>query len=221
MKKLAIFDFDGTLLMKDTLPILAQDWRRQRKSRFNYMLMYATIWPCLLGYKLKLLSRDSFRYLAVASFRRLFRRMTLIDIQTFFDHAYDSLQINFNPLVLKALQDSIKEGYIPILVSGAYSQLLGTVARRLGIDLYIGTEMEFRDGFFDHRLPQEVVEGPLKLEILMNRLWGEEIDWPGSRSYGNSFLDIPIMEVTGAPVAVNPDIRLRAHAEKLGWSIID
>lgn len=221
MQKLAIFDFDGTLLMKDTLPILALEWRRQHRSRLNYLLMYSAILPCMLGYKLRIVSRDSFRYLALTSFRQLFRRMTPAEIEAFFDNAYEGLQPYFNPLVLTAIHDSTSNGYKAVLVSGAYSQLLRSVAKNLGIDLYVGSEMTFREGVFDHRAQQGVIEGQLKLDMLLDGLRGEEIDWLGSRSYGNSFSDIPIMEVAGEPVAVNPDSRLREHALKHGWSILD
>ena len=39
--------------------------------------------------------------------------------------------------------------------------------------------------------------------------------------YTDSFADLPVMEVVKTPVAVNPDPRLRRHAVRRGWSVVD
>jgi HAD superfamily hydrolase (TIGR01490 family) len=39
--------------------------------------------------------------------------------------------------------------------------------------------------------------------------------------YTDSFSDLPVMEAVGTPVAVNPDPRLRRHAARKGWRIVD
>jgi phosphoserine phosphatase len=38
--------------------------------------------------------------------------------------------------------------------------------------------------------------------------------------YSDSFNDIPLLEVAGQAIAVDPDDTLRAHARTKGWSII-
>lgn len=39
--------------------------------------------------------------------------------------------------------------------------------------------------------------------------------------YTDSFTDLPVMEVVGRPVAVNPDGRLKRAALKRGWPVVD
>jgi phosphoserine phosphatase len=39
--------------------------------------------------------------------------------------------------------------------------------------------------------------------------------------YTDSMSDVSLLEKVGHPVAVNPDRRLRAHAKKRGWAVMD
>jgi phosphoserine phosphatase len=39
--------------------------------------------------------------------------------------------------------------------------------------------------------------------------------------YSDSFSDLPLLGRVSTPVAVRPDERLRAHALRLGWRILD
>ncbi|MEK9996108.1 MAG: HAD-IB family hydrolase, partial [Halieaceae bacterium] len=38
--------------------------------------------------------------------------------------------------------------------------------------------------------------------------------------YSDSHNDLPLLQNVGHPVAVDPDARLRAHAEQAGWPVI-
>jgi len=42
----------------------------------------------------------------------------------------------------------------------------------------------------------------------------------GRYYYGDSVVDIPIMEAVGYPVAINPMEELKEFAQKKGWPII-
>jgi len=218
--KLAIFDFDGTLLMSDTLPALAREWVKQNRPLMNYIIMYLSMIPWLIGYKIGLLSRERFRYLAIVSFNRIYYKMTDQEINDFFEGAYAGLSALFNPLVLDELQASIAQGYCCVLVSGAYTALLQVVARYLGIDMVIGSDMAFKDGVFDHSKKPAVIEGEGKLELLKKVIVWESVDWPASRSYGNSYSDREVMEIVGEPVAVNPESRLLIHALQHKWRVL-
>jgi HAD superfamily phosphoserine phosphatase-like hydrolase len=218
--KLAIFDFDGTLLMTDTLPALAKEWTKQHLPRMNYYIMYLSIIPLLIGHKMGLLSRERFRYLAVVSFNRIYHKMTRQEIGDFFEGAYAGLAAQFNPAVLHELQEAISQGYCCVLVSGAYTDLLQVIAKYLAIDMVVGSEMAFKDGIFDLSKKPAIVEGQGKLELLKRAIGGESIDWQASRSYGNSYSDLEVMEIVGEPVAVNPEPRLLAHALDNQWRVI-
>ena len=46
-------------------------------------------------------------------------------------------------------------------------------------------------------------------------------DLSQSYSYSDSSTDLPMLEVVGHPVAVNPDAALRAVAADRGWPVLD
>lgn len=218
--KLAIFDFDGTLLMTDTLPALAREWTRQKLPRMNYMAMYASVMPLLLAYKIGLLTGERFKHLVITNFNRIYYKMTRQEITDFFERAYAGLSKLFNPMVVSELQTAVAEGYRCVLVSGAYTDLLQVIAKNLGFDLVIGCDMAFKEGIYNRRQKPAFVEGGEKLEQLKKAIKWESVDWQASRSYGNSYSDLEIMQIVGEPVAVNPEPILLAHALQHKWRIL-
>ena len=54
------------------------------------------------------------------------------------------------------------------------------------------------------------------------RLWVElgTADLSGATAYSDSMSDLPLLTAAGAPVAVNPDRRLRREARTQGWPVL-
>ena len=48
----------------------------------------------------------------------------------------------------------------------------------------------------------------------------DDILWPQSYAYADSYTDVPLLERVGHPVAVYPDPQLAAHAQIWDWQII-
>lgn len=57
----------------------------------------------------------------------------------------------------------------------------------------------------------------------VSKEWADanDIDLAQCYFYTDSMSDVMLMENVGFPVAVNPDARLRAHAQQKGWEIQD
>lgn len=218
--KLAIFDFDGTLLINDTLPALGKEWNRQKRSRTRYIITLLSIAPVLLLYKAKFIPRESMKGLAFKRFNRLFNKMTQKEIEEFFLQAYPELCNMFNVLVLQEIYRAQEQGFHCVLLSGAYSDLLRIVARELGIDTAIGAELVYNDGVFDHKGDTPFIDGKSKRSLLLDAFSGEEIDWAASRAFGDSYGDVWVMELVGERVAVNPDPQLLVYAQKNSWQVI-
>jgi len=47
------------------------------------------------------------------------------------------------------------------------------------------------------------------------------VDLALSHFYSDSMSDVLLLEMVGHPVVVNPDPRLRKHAEERNWPIVD
>ena len=61
-----------------------------------------------------------------------------------------------------------------------------------------------------------------ELEALAARLAAEHgVDLADCHAYGDSISDLPLLELVGHPVAVNPDFRLAREARRRGWGVVD
>lgn len=218
--KLAIFDFDGTLLMNDTLPCLGKEWLRQKRSRTRYMKILLSVFPVLLLYKARLISRETMKGMAFRRFNRLYIKMTRQEIEEFFLQSYPQLYKQFNSLVLEEIKLAQEQGFHCVLLSGAYLELLKIVSRELKIDTVIGAQLAYKDDVFDHKGETPFIDGMSKRSLLMQAYANAEVDWKASKAFGDSFADICILETVGEKVAVNPDLELLSHAQKNNWRVV-
>jgi len=84
--KLAIFDFDGTLFPKDTLPFLLRQWKKKKYSNRKYIKTYVSEIFLYFKYKLGMgsnLSREQIRSLAIQRFNRIFEGMSKQEVWDF------------------------------------------------------------------------------------------------------------------------------------------
>ncbi|NLO22046.1 MAG: HAD-IB family phosphatase [Syntrophomonadaceae bacterium] len=218
--KLAIFDFDGTLFLKDTLFFLAEEWLRQGKSRLKYISIYLSIMPVFIMYKLGLVSRAHMKYQAMTKFQRIFAGLSQSQIGDFFQQTKPHLSRYYNPQVLAEIKKAQAQRFHLVLLSGAYSMLLEQVAQDLKLDTVIGAELYFKDGTIDYRREISFVDGINKLNLLQEVFAEQEVDWLASRSYGDSFDDLLALEVAGERVAVNPETRLLDYARDNDWRVL-
>lgn len=221
--KLAIFDFDGTLFPNDTLAFLLSQWKKQGYSKKKY---YNTIIPVALlylkyktGMKSKY-TREEMRLIAMDRFNRIFIGMSEAEVKAFLDECFEPIKNRLYPTIVAELKRTQENGYHTILLSGAYRNVLESLADHLNVDTLIGTKMHFKDGMFDPDMPLEVVSGPLKYEKIKMHFKDEEIDWETSTAYADSLSDLTILEAVGKPIAVDPDDELKKIATERNWHII-
>jgi len=99
------------------------------------------------------------------------------------------------------------------IASSVVDPFIEPFARRIGAQVS-GTPVEIRDGRL--RMVGELVADEKKVEQILNRLGVKRVDY----AYGDTHLDIPLLEHAEHPVAVYPDKKLKAVALERGWEII-
>ncbi|MDD2510342.1 MAG: HAD family hydrolase [Syntrophomonas sp.] len=218
--KLAIFDFDGTLLSRDTLPCLGREWLRQKRSKLCYILVYLSIVPDLLWYRMGLISREGMKAGAFRKFNYLFSGMNAEEIKIFFHQAYPGLRKHFNSRIIKEIDLARSQGYHCVLLSGSYSELMKMVAADLGLDTVIAARLAFKDGIFDPEGDTPFIDGESKCSLLKETFAGQEVHWKASRCFADSVADVKVMGMVGEPVAVNPDPGLLSHAMQEDWRVL-
>lgn len=220
--KLAIFDFDGTLIEINSLPFLLKTWSMLGYSKSRQLSMYMRIGGLYIRYKLGLNGRMTTEELKKKGFQKftyIFKGMTEEQIKEFFSKSSKFMLNKLNEKVIKEVRKAKKEGYHTVLLSGFYQQLLECIAYYIGIDKTLGTTLHYKDGIIQEKKPLSIRTGKCKVTRIKEEF--PDADFKNSLSYADSISDLELMELVGNPVAVSPDETLNAIAVEREWRIIE
>jgi HAD superfamily hydrolase (TIGR01490 family) len=107
------------------------------------------------------------------------------------------------------------------VVSASPEEFVTPIARMVGIDRVIATKIR-TDGLGRYVPELELyVMGPGKAQAMRDVAERDGIDLDASFAYTDSHTDLPMLEVVGNPVAVNPERELREIAEERDWPILE
>ncbi|HEX6947244.1 MAG TPA: HAD family phosphatase [Acidimicrobiia bacterium] len=106
------------------------------------------------------------------------------------------------------------------IVSASPQPLVEPLAASLGMTGAIGTKGEIVDGHYTGNLDGPFVYGPGKAEAVEKLAHDRGYDLALCYAYSDSVSDLPMLELVGHPVAVNPDAELAAIARQRGWPIV-
>jgi HAD superfamily hydrolase (TIGR01490 family) len=106
------------------------------------------------------------------------------------------------------------------IVSASPIELVDPLAKALGMTGGIATRSEVRDGRYTGQLDGPFVYGEGKREAIQTLADERGYDLRLSYSYSDSASDLPMMEMVGHPVAVNPDRPLESVAHQRGWPLV-
>lgn len=94
------------------------------------------------------------------------------------------------------------------------------IAEALGVADIIGSEAEIVDGHYTGEPAGTPCFQEGKVILLKERLAANGLSLAGSTFYSDSHNDLPLLRLVDRPVAVDPDDRLRAEAERQGWPVV-
>ena len=106
-----------------------------------------------------------------------------------------------------------EEGAQVYIASSVVEPFIEPFARRIGAQV-IGTPTEIVGGRL--RASGDLAAKERKIEQVLSRLGVDRLDV----AYGDTWMDIPLLEHADHPVAVYPDEKLKALAKERGWEII-
>lgn len=176
--------------------------------------------PPYIGYKLKLVPEAVMREKSMQAYLSAFHQLSELELTDYFREVADKMKDNFNPDVKHRMQQHAEQGDFVMLVSGAFTPLLNAVTEDLPVDRVIGTHVTYPNGALDKRSPVRHIQSERKIEEIKAALGDREIDWNDSFAYSDSVSDLPILELAGNAVAVQPDDKLRTIAAERGWEIM-
>ncbi|MER2099221.1 MAG: HAD family hydrolase [Pseudomonas qingdaonensis] len=116
----------------------------------------------------------------------------------------------------RTIAEHRKAGDRILVISASGVHLVGPIASRLGIDEYLGIELEVEKGFYTGKTVGTLTYREGKITRLLEWLDQQEENLEGASFYSDSRNDLPLLLKVDHPYVVNPDPVLREHAEKKG-----
>ena len=211
----AFFDLDRTLVACNTGRLFLRDLRRRGEISVGRALR-AAIW--LAKYHFSLIDLDSMAQKIMHGLRgwseREFEERCLRLVE-------DDVLPLLLPAALRKIEEHRKDGHLLAILSMSPTYMTRPIAKVLGIDEVIATQLEVHEGRFTGRLVEPACFGAGKVH------WAEAlgrarcVDLDKSWFYTDSYSDLPMLERVGHRVVVNPDPRLRRAARRRGWVVED
>lgn len=213
-KRAALFDMDRTLIRRDSASLYV---------RYQRDIGEVTLWDTLrvawwlLEYSLGVIDAEKVAETALRAYRGKEEAWMLQRCDTW-----------FGEYVLPHVCDSGREavvrhrdaGELVAIVTGATRYAAEPLARELGIDHVVCTELEVDEaGLFTGRMRPPMCYGAGKIERTERLAEAHGFALEDAVFYSDSITDLPLLERVREPVVVNPDARLRRVARQRGWRI--
>ena len=168
--------------------------------------------------------------IGVVNFPRLMSRLTTYVAGTSESEAWRMSEAWFDATLRHAIAPGGRQqinwhkeqGHLIAIVSAATPYAVKPVAEALGFgDAFLATELEVIGGAFTGRILEPACFGPGKVIRTQRYADARQIDLTASYFYSDSASDLPLLEVVGHPVAVNPNRRLARIAKRRGWTVMN
>ncbi|MFH2103961.1 MAG: haloacid dehalogenase-like hydrolase [Chloroflexota bacterium] len=210
---IVVSDLMGTLTTGS--PVLGLvDWVRHNQSKWQAALYMAGMMPAYVLAKTRLIDWQKWGQNLMIDSLSLVKDVTPEKFAQVAEWTVEhNLWVKRREDVIALLVGHAKRGAQVTIASSIVEPMAIAFAARFGAQA-IATPVEFKNG--QVQLATDLVASERKIEQVLSRLGVERVDF----AYGDTVLDIPLMEHADHPVAVYPDDKLRAVAEERGWEII-
>jgi alcohol-forming fatty acyl-CoA reductase len=212
---LAVFDVDGTLVETNVVEYFL--WMRLRAQPLED-------WPAFLADLL----RKGPRWLYLerrsrAEFQRSFyREYEGLDpeiMKGLGREALDAVTLRrIYPDGMRRIREHKRAGHRVLLLTGALDVVVEPLAELLDVEVDCA-HLLVKDGRLTGDLQSPPPAGEARGALLQEYAERNGIALAESFAYADSLSDLPMLELVGTPVAVNPDARLSQVAGQRGWRI--
>ena len=209
----AFFDVDKTILSQNSGTLFVKYLYEQgRATRMDMVKGLASY----LQYKVNILDIDKFTKRTV----KQLKGQSEEEMVSFCARWYEEVVRNFiYPEARDLIRRHLEEGALVAIVTGATRYVAEPLAKDLGIDHVICTQLEVRHGLFSRRVVDPICFGEGKIVRLRKFVEEHRIELAWSCFYTDSISDLPLLEIVGHPQVVNPDPLLYRAATRRKWPI--
>jgi HAD superfamily hydrolase (TIGR01490 family) len=216
-RAIAFFDVDNTLMRGASLYHLSVGAWRNRLISLRDIVSFG--WKqarfLTVGENLAHVDRASVRGLElIVGHRRA-------DFIRFSHEIFDTRLVQrLWPETVSVARTHLDAGLDVWLVTATAQELADVIATRLGFTGALATVLEADDGVFTGRLVGEFCHGQGKARAAEALAAEGRVDLAECWAYSDSHNDIPLLELVGNPVAVNPDAALHRYALARQWPVM-
>jgi HAD superfamily hydrolase (TIGR01490 family) len=215
MKPAAFFDMDRTLVRCNSGTMWIQ-WLRARGEISRLRQLRALGW--IAQYKLAILDMEAVTTRVIAEMKGddegEMRRKCL-------EFARLKVLGEVTDKARAALEHHRREGHVVAILSTSTPYVTEPLAEHLGIEHVICTRLGVVGGKFDGTHVRPACYGAGKVHWAEDFAKKNDVDLDHSFFYTDSYSDLPMLERVSGPRVINPDTRLKRHAQRVGWPVED
>jgi HAD superfamily hydrolase (TIGR01490 family) len=212
----AAFDVDGTLVETNVIEYFV--WMRLRAQPlrdwpefFAGLAVEAPRWL-----RLERRSRADFQ----RSFYREYRGLDYEEMRELGRRAMNEVTLRrLYPEGVRRIREHKLAGHRVLLLTGALDVVVEPLAEMLEVELDCAHLQVDADGVLTGDLVAPPPAGEARSELLQRYAEREGLAISESFAYADSLSDLPMLELVGNPVAINPDARLLSIARQRGWRV--
>jgi HAD superfamily hydrolase (TIGR01490 family) len=124
--------------------------------------------------------------------------------------------------ITRVIEHHRTAGDLTFLCTASPIELADLIAESLEMTGALGTRAEVENGHYTGRLsPDGILHGEAKAAAVVDLAAQHDIDLAESYAYSDSINDLPLLELVGHPIAVNPDSELKRAARAMGWPVYE
>lgn len=214
---IAFFDVDNTLLRGASIFHIGRGAFRRRLITLGDIISF--------GWKqLRFISvGENHRHLEVVRERalELAGGHSVSDLEELANEVYDRyIEPKLWPETVALTREHLGQGHSVVLVTATPETIANIIAERLGLTGAIGTRIEVIDGLLTGHIDGPVLHGDHKADAARQYAADTGVDLATCWAYTDSRNDIPLLELVGNRVVVNPDKALSRYASAKGWRIL-
>lgn len=217
MKKVAIFDIDGTIFRSSLLIELTKSLIQEGIFPVRIRNIY------IKSYNNWLDRKDSYEKYIGAVVKAFEQNIKGVSHKDFLKVAKHVIAFHHNR-IYRYTRDLVrqleKKHYYMLAISNSPREIVEAFCKRLGFDKVYGRIYEVgKNGKFTGKvLYSDLISD--KAKILKCAVKKENLDLKESLGVGDSESDIAFLRMVETPICFNPNRKLYEHAKRAGWKII-
>jgi putative phosphoserine phosphatase/1-acylglycerol-3-phosphate O-acyltransferase len=209
----AFFDMDKTLIAENSGSLFFK--HRYRRGEMDAWTLAKGLFA-YLQYKVGILDIRSWTQETVADFRGQSERSLTREANQIFR---ELVKPAIYPEAAELVARHREQGHVVAIVSGATKYVVRPLAESLGVKHYLYTRLETENGRFTGRVVEPICFEEGKIYWLQQFIDQQRIDLAKSWFYTDSVTDLPLLDLVGHPVVVNPDPRIYRTALRRHWPV--